>query len=238
MLLLIAAEKQRRQRNRIAEYFPDTGACRRELYPKHMQFFAAGGRHTPFPSCPEGCDGAPHRERCFMAANRVGKTTAGAYEMSLHLTGNYPHWWIGKRFDHPVKAWACGQSNKTVREIIQGELFGRNNSFGCGMVPGDLITHRTSKAGIAEAIDTVYVKHSSGGISSVQLKSYEEGAPSYYGSAIDFGWADEEPPTAIWTELCVRIMTTDGQCILSFTPLQGLSSVVLSFLPNGLPGTT
>lgn len=33
----------------------------------------------------------------------------------------------------------------------------------------------------------------------------------------------------------MRTMTTEGSLILTFTPLQGLSSVVLSFLPDGLP---
>jgi phage terminase large subunit-like protein len=215
--------------------FPDHGKYRRELYPKHLRFFAAGGQHTPMPpDCPPDCDGSPHRERCFMAANRIGKTTAGAYEMALHLTGDYPHWWTGKRFDRAIRAWACGQSNKTVREIIQRELLGPVNSMGQGMIPGDLISHRTTKQGIAEATDTIYVKHVSGGTSSVTLKSYEEGQASYFGAAIDLGWADEEPPTSIWTEMLVRTMSTNGLCYLTFTPLQGLSEVVLSFLPNGV----
>lgn len=228
-------EIQRRKRNRINTYFPDHGAFRRNLYPKHMEFFAAGGRHTPLPSCPDGCDGSPHRERCFMAGNRTGKTVAGAYEMTLHLTGRYPHWWVGKRFSRAVKAWACGQSNKTVRGILQEELLGKMNAIGEAMIPGDLITYRTTKQGISEAIDTVYVKHKSGGTSSVTLKSYEEGPASYYGQAIDVAWADEEPPVQIWTEMLVRTMTTDGICYLTFTPLQGLSEVVLSFMPNGIP---
>jgi hypothetical protein len=53
--------------NRIREQFPDEGPFRRELYPQHMQFFAAGAEET---------------ERCFMAANRIGKTRAGACEMT------------------------------------------------------------------------------------------------------------------------------------------------------------
>src|SRR4030095_4231762 len=175
MLTAYLIEKERRERRAIDRYFPDSGPYRRELYTKHLQFFAAGGQHVPMPSCPDKCDGSPHRERCFMAANRIGKTSAGAYETVLHLTGVYPHWWVGKRFDRAIKAWACGQSNKTVREILQKELLGPANGIGKGMIPGDLITHRTTKQGIAEATDTIYVKHASGGISSVQLKSYEEG---------------------------------------------------------------
>jgi phage terminase large subunit-like protein len=32
-------------------------------------------------------------------------------------------------------------------------------------------------------------------------------------------------------------MTTDGMVMITFTPLQGLSEVVLSFLPGGVPGS-
>ena len=173
-----------------------------------------------------------------MAGQRVGKTDAGAYETTVHLTGEYPDWWVGKRFDHAVKCWAAGDTNRTVREIIQEKLLGKLSEPGCGMIPGSLITHRTTKQGIAEAIDTIYVKHVSGGTSSVTLKSYQEGRESFYGASIDFAWADEEPDQGIWTEMCVRTMTCDGACILTFTPLAGLSSVVLSFLPNGMPGAT
>ena len=232
----LSTERQRRARNRIADYFPDEGPVRRELYPKHLRFFAAGGRHKPMPpDCPPECDGSPHRERCFMAANRVGKSDAGAYETTLHLTGNYPHWWEGKRFSRPIKAWAAGDTNKTVREVLQEKLYGKISNPGTGMIPGVLIIHRTTKQGIAESIDTIYVKHVSGGMSSVTFKSYQEGRESFQGSAIDFAWADEEPSEPIYAEILIRTMTTDGAVIVTFTPLQGLSAVVLSFLPGGLP---
>ena len=206
------------------------------MYPRHMEFFAAGGRHDPLPSCPDGCDGSPHRERCFMAGQRVGKTAAGAYELTLLLTGLYPHWWTGKRFAKPVKCWAAGDTNRTVREIIQMELMGSLSAPGTGMLPGDLIAHRTTKQGIAEAVDSIYVKHASGGTSSVSLKSYQEGRESFFGAAVEFVWLDEESPESVYTECLMRTMTCDGQVILTFTPLQGLSDVVMSFLPNGIPG--
>ena len=231
------AEKERRSKHKVLRYFPDSGPFRRELYAKHLQFFAAGGRHTPFPSCPEGCDGSPHRERCFMAANRIGKSESGAYETTLHLTGLYPDWWTGKRFDRPVKAWAASDTNKTAREVLQLKLLGPVNAPGTGMLPADLITHRTAKPGIAESVDTIYVRHMSGGLSSVTFKSYQEGRESFQGASIDFGWADEEPPESIWTEMLMRTMVTGGCVILTFTPLLGMSAVVLSFLPNGLPNT-
>src|SRR6185437_11820962 len=105
---LLEEERRRARINRIETYFPDSGPLRRERYPKHMAFFSAG---------------ATFRERCFLAGNRVGKTeTGGGYEMVRHLTGKYPKWWTGKRFNRPVQAWAAGKSGKTVREIIQEKL--------------------------------------------------------------------------------------------------------------------
>ena len=69
----IEAEKIRRGRNRISSYYLDEGPLRRELYPKHLSFFAAG---------------AEYRERLFIAGNRVGKTTVGGFEVACHLTGS------------------------------------------------------------------------------------------------------------------------------------------------------
>jgi hypothetical protein len=41
-LRLIEEKRRRVVQNKIATYYPDTGPLRRELYPKHMAFFAAG----------------------------------------------------------------------------------------------------------------------------------------------------------------------------------------------------
>lgn len=54
---LLEIEKTQ-EREKWQNLFPDEGPLRRELYPRHMEFFAAG---------------ATYRERLFMAANRVGK---------------------------------------------------------------------------------------------------------------------------------------------------------------------
>src|SRR4030095_1656266 len=238
MLTAYLIEKERRERRAIDRYFPDSGPYRRELYSKQLQFFAAGGQHVPMPSCPDKCDGSPHRERCFMAANRIGKTSAGVYETVLHLTGEYPHWLTGKRFPHAIKAWAASDTNKQVRGVLQEKLIGPVNKQGTGLIPADAITHRTTKAGTAEAGDTIYVKHASGGTSSVQLKSYQEGRVSFQADSVHWLLFDEEPDLPIYLEGLVSTMSCDGQVVLVFTPMLGLSEVVLSFLPNGLPGIT
>jgi phage terminase large subunit-like protein len=213
-------ELDRRNRTRkIRTYYPDTGPLRRELYRKHMDFFAAG---------------ATFRERAFIAANRVGKTEGGGgYEFALHLTGDYPAWWNGRRFDRAVDTWAAGDTAKTVRDIIQTKLLGKPGEFGTGLIPADKIGRTTPKSGVPEAIDTFYVKHVSGGWSQCGLKSYDQRREAFQGTEKDVIWLDEESPLDVYTEALLRTMTNDGILMLTFTPLMGLSETVMQFLPNG-----
>ena len=44
------------------------------------------------------------------------------YETVLHLTGLYPDWWEGRRFDNPVRALAAGDTSQTTRDIIQKKM--------------------------------------------------------------------------------------------------------------------
>ena len=219
-LLKLLEEKERRKKTRkILSYYPEHGPLRRELYVKHNQFFDAG---------------AKYRERLMLAANRVGKTEGvGGFEASLHLTGLYPEWWKGKRFSKPISAWAAGDTGKTVREIIQFKLLGPFHEQGTGLIPQHLIVKTTPKQGIPEAIDTIYVKHVSGGVSEISLKSYDQKRHSFQGTEKDLIWLDEEPPLDIYTECLLRTMTNNGILMLTFTPLMGMSETVMSFLPNG-----
>lgn len=219
-LLALLEEKERRKRGRkLLSYFPDTGPLRRELYHKHLAFFEAGSKF---------------RERCFMAGNRVGKTeTGGGYELVLHLTGKYPAWWKGRRFDHPINSWVAGDTGKTVREIIQSKLLGKPGEHGTGLIPADVLERTTPKQGVPEAIDTIYVKHVSGGFSQCTLKSYDQKREAFQGTEQDVIWLDEEPPLDVYTECLMRTMTNDGMLMLTFTPLMGMSETVMSFLPGG-----
>lgn len=203
-------------------YFPETGPLRRGKYLKQMEFFAAG---------------ALYKERLLMAANRVGKTDAGAYEMTCHLTGVYPFWWAGRTFDTAVEAWASGTTAETTRDIIQSKLLGpwKSDMGGdapyAGMIPRHLIVGTSRRPhGIPGAIETVWVRHASGGVSMLGLKSYIQGRESYEGTAKGVVWFDEEPPGDIYTEGLYRTLTTKGIVYTTFTPLQGMSEVVTQFL--------
>lgn len=203
-------------KNRISSYYPNEGPLRRELYPRHLEFFELGKEH---------------RERAFLAANRVGKTEGvGAYETTLHLTGDYPNWWNGKRFIAPITAWAAGDTSQTTRDILQEKLIGPKADMGTGMIPGDKIVRVTPKPGVPDAIETIFVKHVSGGTSELTLKNYEQGRVSFQGTGRHVIWLDEECDMGIYTECLLRTMTTNGLVICTFTPLLGLSEVVRYFL--------
>ncbi|MGL5013265.1 MAG: hypothetical protein ACRC6V_03120, partial [Bacteroidales bacterium] len=42
-----------------------------------------------------------YKSRFLCAANRVGKSFSEAAEVAWHLTGIYPEWWEGHRFEKP-----------------------------------------------------------------------------------------------------------------------------------------
>ena len=223
--MILRQEKVRRVSTRRFDlFYPDTGPLRRELYKKHLEFFRAG---------------RTHRERCFMAANRVGKTEgAGGYEMTCHLTGHYPHWWEGRRFTGPVRAWAAGKTNETTRDVPQLTLLGpvvyegaRKLVAGTGLIPGDRLAAPSWKAGVDNMVDTIRVKHESGGWSILGMKAYKQGRGSFEGTAQHVVWLDEEPPDDVYGECLIRTATTNGITMITFTPLEGLSKVVLQFMP-------
>lgn len=213
---------KRAKGRKLYSLYPETGPLRRELYPKHLEFFRAG---------------AVHMERAAMAANRVGKSFGiGGYETTLHLTGQYPDWWDGRRFDHPVEWWAAGDTLTTTRDIVQQILLGDIKEWGTGLIPQDcLLGDPVMRAGVTGAVDYARVKHVSGGTSLIGFKAYDQGRKTFQGTAKHGIWLDEESDEAIYDECLVRLATTNGLLICTFTPLLGLSKVALKFMPHLAP---
>ena len=216
-LAQLLEEKQNRIKyNQFDYWFPDAGPLRRDLYPKHMAFFDAGKEH---------------RERLFMAGNRVGKTIAGGYEATSHLTGDYKPWWPGRRWDRPVKVLAAGDTRSTTRDIIQEKLLGIYEDMGSGMIPRKRIFGNPSRVqGIPKAYEEVKIVSEFGGLSTLMLRSYDQGRKIFQGFEADIIWLDEEVPQDIYAEALIRTMTTGGMVIMTFTPLQGLTPLVIDFM--------
>jgi phage terminase large subunit-like protein len=213
-------------RNKIKSLFPATGSRRREKYLKQVEFFKLG---------------ATHNERALICANRFGKTVCTCYELSCHLIGWYPDFWEGRRFAEPINAWACGDTAKTCRDILQAELLGPPGDTaaqGTGMIPADAIIRTAPKHGISDAVETVHVRHASGGVSHLQFRSYDQGRTAFQGTTQHVVLFDEECPEDIYAEGLTRCLTVNGIVMLSFTPLNGLTPLVLSFLPHMAPTPT
>ncbi|MCH8121020.1 MAG: hypothetical protein IIC00_15005 [Planctomycetes bacterium] len=176
-----------------------------------------------------------------------GKTVAAGYELTVHLTGLYPHWWEGRRFSRPVNAWAVGETNKTTRDILQRKLLGKitgagtnkKSVDGTGLIPGDNLGKPNWEQGISDNVDTIQVLHTpTGKWSTLGFKSYFQGAGSFEGTEQQVIQLDEEPPIDVYGECLIRttgniaIPDSSGIIMLSFTPKLGLSDVVLSFMPE------
>lgn len=223
-------ELETRANSKLFKFFPEEGPLRRELYTKHMAFFKAG---------------ATVRSRLFMAGNRVGKTITGCTEDVYHLTGLYPAWWEGKSFDEPIRAWVAGKTNETTRDIIQLELLGnvtyekgKKTFDGTGLIPKHLIGKITWRQGVQDLADTILIRHTSGGWSKLGLKSYQQGRGSFEGTAQHLIHLDEEPPQDVYTECLTRTATTNGVVLITFTPLEGLTAMILDFMEKAKNGTT
>lgn len=211
----LAAELIRRQRtNRLKAYKP---------YAKQREFHA---------------NGLTHRERLFMAGNQLGKTVAGAAEAAMHLTGRYPDWWQGKRFDKPVVMLAGSESYELTRDGVQRLMVGppeREDEWGTGFIPADAIVNRTRRQGVSNALDSVTVAHVSGGQSSLGLKAYEQGRGKWQANTVDYVWFDEEPPEDVYFEGITRTNATQGLIAVTFTPLMGMSNVVARYVMEESP---
>jgi phage terminase large subunit-like protein len=214
--LKLLQEKERRVKtNRILKYSP---------YGYQEKFHQEGH------DCPQ---------RILMAANRVGKTFCGAAETAYHLTGLYPDWWQGRRFDKPVRVWVAGESNDTTRDIIQKELFGNPqdpNQKGTGAVPLQYIEETIRKPGVPNAYSAALVRHKTGENSIISFKAYEQGFEKFMGEAVDVVWLDEEPRHEIFSQCITRTADTDGIVYMTFTPEKGMTNVVSNFMNDLKPG--
>lgn len=224
-LLHLLEEKERRRKfNKTKYLFPDEGPLRRELYKKHLAFFKAGKEY---------------RQRAFIGANRVGKSFSLSYELGLHLTGDYPEWWEGRKYNKPVEIVVASISNAVTKDLFQKELIGPMDAIGTGMVPLECIDKTFTKAGVAGAISEAWITHKSGGKSKIFFKAYEQGRDTFQGTHPDIIALDEEPKDPeVYSECLTRTMGTAGNddagmIMVAFTPLLGMSELVLSFLPNG-----
>lgn len=182
-----------------------------------------------------------YHQRFLMAANRVGKSYSEAMEMSMHLTGKYPEWYEGKRFDKPISAWAIGITNDSTRKVLQKELFGTivsrdEKSLGTGSIPRADIDFETMEQE-RNLIKVCRIKHHDAygefdGWSTLEFRSTQQGQHALMGANIDYIWMDEEDPydsLNLYMQCLTRTMTCKGYVTLTATPENGRTALIDKF---------
>jgi len=162
------------------------------------------------------CLTVSHVSHTFLLANGIvtcnsGKTCCGAVETGFHMTGLYPDWYPKeRRYTRPVK----------------GRIFATDFTKGVGEVitpaieewwPEKNIKHSTKNNG---GVTTKYwVNHVSGGVSTVDILSYEQNSKLCEGWNGDFVWYDEPPPRSHRIATLRGLTDRMGWEIFTLTPL-------------------
>jgi len=182
----------------------------------------------PYLKQEEFCDlGGVYRERLLSGGNQSGKSDIGAYEFACHVTGEYPEWWMGKRFENNVVCWACSTDTTSQRDVIQKKLLGEFEK-GTGFIPRENILETVVGHGTGGALNQMRVRHKSGGTSIITFKNYTQERENWQGATLDFLWFDEEPPEDLFGEARMRLRE-GGMLYLTMTPLKGMSNVAKLF---------
>ena len=170
-------------------------------------------------------------ERIFLAGNRVGKTYCGCIELCFHLTGRYPDWWQGWRFDRPIIAWLCSESLKDIRGVLQPLLIGNEGVLS----KQDVLQVNYGNHG---CFDYISVRSKFGKNSILYSKSYEQGRQKFQGSRVDFIHMDEECNYNIYKECLMRLSDVDGRgqgrMMVTATPLKGMTELMCHYLRKQL----
>lgn len=186
-----------------------------------------------------------YSQSALIAANRVGKTETATYIDAIHAMGDYPDGWTGHRFEHPPLIWVLGYSGEKCRDLLQTPIIGRKTDSGWvgGLIPGDLIVSVEAMSGTSNAVRSVYIRHKSGGIAKIQFWSYSQGQHALMGDSVDWFHIDEEPKDPdIFPQVLTRTATGDngngGRGILTFTPENGRTELVIGFMDKPSPAQT
>jgi hypothetical protein len=173
-------------------------------YPTQLAFFAAGNTGV--------------HQRLVYGGNQTGKTLCAGAEVSWHMTGDYPHWWIGKRFNKPIRCWVVGESTTLVRDTVQRHLCGGREEWGTGLIPLESFAKPPIMvAGGTGAVDTLFVTHQTDGkidgTSTLTFKSFEMRRERLQSESVHVVWADERPGEDVYSELLARTSAVDGHVL-------------------------
>ena len=209
---LLQAREEYRKYNQRLNFTP---------YPFQKNFYAAGKNY---------------KRRFLMAANRIGKSFSEAQEVAYHLTQDYPDWWEGYRFDHPILCWCVGITGESTQKVLQKELFGTESardekSIGTGAIPKSAVEDVT-RDGQRILMAKIKGKY---GTSTIEFRSTQQGEHVLMGATVDYIWLDEEDAfrsVEIYSQCVTRTATTGGLVTITATPENGVTPLVQKFMDS------
>ena len=225
---------RRHQKKMLTEYEYRRKYCR-------FDFYLPSARQLLF-------HGLSAAEVMIRAGNQLGKTHAGAAQMTMDALARYPDWYPeeGRQFLVPPAierpfdflAWAACDTSATTRAGVQTKLLGdvmQEGGLGTGLIPLDAIVGRPAMArGIADFVDSVTLRRDTGGSAVIRFKTYEMGRKAFQGEPCDLVWLDEDPgDDEVYGECLARLTTTRGKIMVTMTPMLGLSPIRKRFKQRG-----
>ena len=166
----------------------------------------------------------------IIGGNRSGKSEAGAMLAVAFAAGKKEKW---------VRDWLA--INGLDEDLIQeepGNVWVSSLSYADGLSylrpKLDLYLPHGTKRYFWSSQNQARAVLPSGGV--ITCKSSDSGAEKYQGASIDFAWLDEEHPEEVYSEVLLRLVDRCGICLLSLTPVKGLSWIQEKFINQKLDG--
>jgi hypothetical protein len=193
------------------------------------------------------CFESTFQQTMVLAGNRTGKTMSAGYHTACDLTGDYPDWWTGFRFNFGPNFMVGGIDNIQLKNVVQKELFGdvthsalgKKTFTGNWIHPSEIgrITWSKVTTDLAQSVEVI----GKNGMGMCNLRSYSQGKTgnkslTFAGTSLDGLWIDECPDDALIGQFVVRTMTgcynKGGRIRYTMTPELGLTKLVANFMES------
>lgn len=147
--------------------------------------------------------------RYVVAANQTGKTTIGAREISWLFNGDHPYLDPKEVWgDRPLTMMVLGRTTK----MIEHEIWDKKIK--------PLLTGKYKVTRIGNVIQSVKSEDNGNTILFVSHNNTAEARQNAQGYVAQYVWLDEMPDNlTLFGELIMRVITTNGRFIATFTPL-------------------
>jgi len=172
--------------------------------------------------------------------HNTGKSQTVCAELAMHVTGRYPPWWKGVRFDYGGwECWIGSIDNDMQKRGPQRALLGRElDQLGTGLIPKDAIAKdpQLRQAGVKGVVDTLVINHASGKPVTMKFLTFEQGWRKWQSGDPKIILWDEEPDDSnvdqkdILSEVLTRLVRNNGIFIVGYTPLLGETELTRHFM--------